>query len=316
MSSYHSYPSVFNLGHRYISDLLLDPVLVEEKVDGSQISFGVFDNSADVPEHEQADILRVRSKGAELNIVAPDSMFKKGVEYIQSIQDTLHLGWTYRGEYLSKPKHNALAYDRVPNNNIIIFDINPGEEAYLSYHEKVTEAVRIGLETVPQLYHGMIEDIAHFRTMLDRVSILGGQKVEGVVIKNYSRFGQDKKVLLGKFVSELFKEVHGKEWKASNPTQNDVVQSLIASLKTPARWNKAIQHLKEAGKLEDSPKDIGLLMKEVPTDVEKEEVDYIKEKLYQWAWPHIRRGVTAGLPEFYKEQLLMKQFESERESNP
>jgi len=33
-----SYPSIYNLGHRYLGDLLDGPVVVEEKVDGSQFS--------------------------------------------------------------------------------------------------------------------------------------------------------------------------------------------------------------------------------------------------------------------------------------
>lgn len=303
MNSWHSYPSIYALGHRALEQLLLDPVLVEEKVDGSQFSFGVFE-SADGP------YLRCRSKGAQLNIIAPDGMFQRGVAVAQALQDRLHVGWTYRGEYMMKPKHNSLAYDRIPTNHIIIFDINTGEESYLSYDEKAAEAARLGLEVVPRMFEGMITDLQHFRSMLDTVSCLGGQKIEGVVIKNYLRFGQDKKALLGKFVSEAFKETHAREWKAANPNRADVVQCLIATLKTDARWHKAVQHLREAGQIEDSPKDIGLLMKEVPVDVAEEEMEYIKTQLFDWAWPQIRRGITAGLPEWYKEQLLKKQFDA------
>lgn len=313
MSSWHSYPSIYNLGHRYVADLLLDPVNVEEKVDGSQFSFGVFDVPL-IPGDDRSDVeqfIRCRSKGSEINIIAPEGMFKKAVDWVLENRAKLTVGWTYRGEYLCKPKHNALAYDRVPQNNIIIFDINTGEEEYLPYDEKAREAARIGLDVVPQIFYGKIEDVQQFRTMLDTVSCLGGQKVEGVVIKNYSRFGLDKKAMLGKFVSEAFKEVHSKEWKAANPNRNDIVLELIASLKTAARWQKAVQHLRDDGKIEDSTKDIGLLMKEVAKDIEKEEIDYIKDKLFDWAWKQIHRGVTAGLPEWYKQQLLEKQFNME-----
>ncbi len=298
----HSYPSIYALGHRAIKDLLLDPVLVEEKIDGSQFSFGRYQT-------EHGVILKCRSKGAEINIVAPDNMFKNAVEYVQSIEQELILNWTYRGEYLKKPKHNTLVYDRIPKNHIMIFDIAIGEETYLDPVQKHAEATRIGLEVVPILAAGVINEMDAFRKLLDTVSRLGGQKIEGVVVKNYVRFGLDKKILLGKFVSEAFKEVHNKEWKATHPGKMDIVQSLIESLKTPARWNKALQHLREAGQITDSPKDIGLLMKEVPTDIEKEEIEFIKTKLYEWAWPHIRRGTVGGLPEWYKEQLLAKQFE-------
>ncbi len=36
MTSWHSYPQIFVLGHRYIKDLLTLSVLAEEKVDGNQ----------------------------------------------------------------------------------------------------------------------------------------------------------------------------------------------------------------------------------------------------------------------------------------
>ena len=41
VSTLHSYPSIFNLGHRAVAGLLGGPVIVEEKIDGSQFSFGV-----------------------------------------------------------------------------------------------------------------------------------------------------------------------------------------------------------------------------------------------------------------------------------
>ena len=295
-TSWHSYPKIFALGHRMVAELLLDPVLVEEKIDGSQFSFGRFDGG-----------LKCRSKGAQLNVDVPERMFERAVEVARSLD--LHDGWTYRAEYLQKPKHNSLVYDRTPQNNIILFDINTGEEEYLSYEDKRGEANRIGLETVPLLYSGLVFSPQDILSFLDRVSVLGGQKVEGVVIKNYSRFGPDKKALMGKYVSEAFKEVHGKEWRENNPTSGDIIQRLILSLRTPARWAKAVQHLRERGEITDSPKDIGPLIKEVQRDIQEECADEIRDALYVHAVGHIRRGVTGGLPEWYKEELLKLQFE-------
>jgi protein required for attachment to host cells len=178
----------------------------------------------------------------------------------------------------------------------------------MSYEDKQAEAERIGLEVVPILFEGKVDSPEHLLSFLKRTSILGGQKIEGVVVKNYHRFGQDKKVLMGKYVSEAFKEVHSASWKESNPSVKDVIQTLIMSLKTPARWNKAIQHLRENGTLTDSPRDIGELIKEVHHDIKKECEDEIKDKLYRYALPSIMRGVVSGLPEWYKEELMKRQF--------
>ena len=69
-----------------------------------------------------------------------------------------------------------------------------------------------------------------------------------------------------------------------------------------------MQHLTEAGKLEGSPRDIAQLVKEVPADIQKECEDEIKAKLWAWAWPHLRRRLLYGMPEWYKEELLKQQF--------
>ena len=113
---------------------------------------------------------------------------------------------------------------------------------------------------------------------------------------------------MGKYVSEAFKEVHGGEWRENNPTNRDVIDRLILMYRTPARWAKAVQHLRDAGKLTDSPKDIGPLIKEVQVDVEAECADEIKEQLYRHAISHIRRAISGGLPEWYKQELMKSQF--------
>lgn len=298
MSSWHSYAKIYNLGHNYIKDLFEDSVVIEEKVDGSQFSFGVFDG-----------VLKCRSKGQELITEAPEKMFALAVETAKKLVPILKDGHTYRGEYLQKPKHNALAYDRTPKDHIILFDISPSEESYLSYEDKKQEAARLGLEVVPLVFEGSVSSAAQVMDLMEKVSILGGQKIEGLVVKNYYKFGGDKKVLLGKYVSEAFKEVHKKDWKQSNPTQGDILKRLGEQYKSKARWNKSVQHLKERGLIENTPKDIGALFKEVVIDIEQECEFEIKEQLYKWAIPHIKRIVVQGLPDWYKEELVKLQFE-------
>ena len=39
-TSWHSYPQIYNLGHKAIAGIFDDDVLIEEKIDGSQFSFG------------------------------------------------------------------------------------------------------------------------------------------------------------------------------------------------------------------------------------------------------------------------------------
>lgn len=300
----NSYPSIYGLGHRAIKDLFSRPVQIEEKVDGSQISFGLSDTNPPV--------LSVRSKGALINPDAPDKMFSLGVQSIISKAESLVPGYTYRGEYLRKPQHNALTYNRVPTGHIIIFDIMTGLEDYMSYRDKANEAARLGFECVPLLYQGPLRPetaVEFFNKLLELESCLGGPKIEGVVIKqlDVQLYSPDKKPLIGKYVSEAFKEVHRKEWGKANPKGTDIVTAIADRYRTEARWHKAIQHMREGGKLTESPKDIGPLLKEIIVDIQKECTDEIAQALFRWAWPTISRRCIAGFPEFYKEKLLEQQ---------
>ena len=39
-------------------------------------------------------------------------------------------GITYRSEVISDKKHNTLTYDRVTKNNLILFDVDTGNQHY------------------------------------------------------------------------------------------------------------------------------------------------------------------------------------------
>lgn len=297
----HSYSNVYQIGHKAIQNLFDGTVIIEEKVDGSQFSFGVIDGE-----------LQVRSHGKQMLVDAPEKMFIKIVDHVKNIADSLYPGWTYRGEYLERPKHNVLSYSRIPKNNFIGFDImTENQEEYFGYTAKFQEFSRIGFEVVPLIFEGEIKSLEMFSEFLERESILGGTKIEGVVVKNYSQFSLDKKVCMGKYVSEKFKEVAQKDWKERNPVGKDVLLTLAEKYATEARWQKAVIHMREAGILDGSPKDIGSLIKMAKEDIQKECQDEIKDALYKWAIDNILRRSVAGLPEWYKDQLLKQAFDKE-----
>ncbi len=290
--SWHSYPKITALGHKDTANIFVGNYQVQEKIDGSQISFGKFKGE-----------LRIKGRSADVNLDHPEKMFGLAVEVIKSIEPLLHEGWVYRGEYLKTPKHNTLEYSRVPKNHIMIFDISDGLQSFLNpYEDRDAEAERIGFESVYTTRWDRPMTTEMLVAYMGRESSLGDCKVEGYVFKNYEQrlFGMP---LFAKYVSDEFKEVHNQEWKKSNPAKRDVVVALTESLKTNARWEKAVQHLRENGKLTESPKDIGAIMKEVQDDVKLECYDMITQHLWSWAWPHIQRGIVSGMPEWYKDKI-------------
>ncbi len=88
------------------------------------------------------------------------------------------------------------------------------------------------------------------------------------------------------------------------------MQIVATKYATPARWQKAVLHLREKGLITDSPKDIGPLIKEAIADTLKECEEDIKKDLWTYAWERISRQLTNGLPQWYKDELLKKQFEA------
>ena len=302
----HGYPKVWNLGHKNIADLFKGPVVIQEKVDGSQFTFGVIDGE-----------LKCRSKRAEKFPGDGDKTFSGAMETAVLLFNDGKLveGWQYRGEAMRSPKHNALEYGRAPDGNLILFDVDVGlEDRVADPDELCAIAGGLSLEVVPTLFVGEVVDLDGLKVLLDTESVLGGAKVEGIVIKNYGMWNQyDGKMLMGKLVSEDFREKHKDSWKKANLTKPDVIQLLRTRYCSERRWEKAVERLRDEGRLEDSPRDIGLLMKEVPQDVLTECADEIKEALFTVYWKDIGRGTVAGLPEWYKERLAESQFDGEEE---
>lgn len=287
-----TYPSIYAIGHKAAADILLGDYTVEEKIDGSQFSAMV--------DHEGN--LHCRSKGALINIDESPKLFAPAVNTMKELIGLLVPNTVYRGEAICKNKHNVLEYGRVPSGGLILYDIDDNLSTFYNREAKEAEAKRLGLEVVPAFDYKItsIDDIKEF---IKRESCLGKSEMEGIVIKNYDRFTIDKKVMMAKYVSEAFKERHMKDWKSSNPSSIGIIENIITALRTEARWNKAIQHLRDDGRLLDDPKDIGPLMKELSVDTLKEEAEFIKEKLFEYAWPKVAQGVQKGFAQYYKEQL-------------
>lgn len=299
----NSYPKIYNLGHKELANLFTGVVHVEEKIDGSQFSMMLSGNGE----------LVCRSKGVQINLDDP-GMFGKAVATARGLADIGDLceDTVYRCEYLQSYKHNTIAYEREPKGNLVLFDVEveSGSECYLNYQDKVNVSLRLGIDVAPHVKTladpTSADVLALAESVQEMKSVLGGPlPPEGLVFKNYDQFGADKKILIGKYVRPEFREDNGKKWNAEKRgrTSAAILDTLTERFATEARWKKAIQHLRDAGKLEQSMRDIPALMAEIPADIEAECKREIIEALWAHFWPQLRRSVTKGLPEFYKDYL-------------
>jgi hypothetical protein len=296
MSEILNYGKIYNVGHRIVADIFKDPVQIEEKVDGSQFSFGVYDGE-----------LRMRSRGKQIDIDAPDNLFVMGVAYVKSIADRLEDGFTYRCEYLCRPKHNSIAYDNMPTNMLVLFDVDIGEQNYLLPEDRKAWAEELEIDCIPVFHQDIvIENPEQFRELLETESFLGGAKVEGVVIKNYTKFDVYGKTLRAKYVSEAFKELNDKTHKVAK--HMEIKATIAGILSNEKRYLKAVQALRDEGRLEHDVKDIGNIFKQVSKDLDEECEDMVKDMLYQWAKKDIIKMASRGIPDWYKNWLLEEQF--------
>lgn len=307
MTGIRGYSSPLNMGHKGLQGFFEGTVHISEKVDGSQFSFGVVDGELLIRSHNQ-QILDFENAGMfQEGINVAVDLFKRGL---------LGEGYTYRCEYLKKPRQNTLRYNRIPYNHLMLFDVDRGDQDYLAPDQLQAIAEMLGIEAVPYLGH--VDNkmpLDFWKEFLELESVLGGTKIEGIVLKNYALFDErGNKVLMAKLVSEVFKEKHEKEWKKNNPSQNAFIEDIIQMLATEARWMKARQHLREDGVLIDAPQDIPLLFREVNRDVMEECADEVKEMLFKHFWKIIARGLTRGLPVWYKRVLAEEFFNDETDS--
>jgi len=309
MSKLTGYGKIYNLGHRAVREIFSGPVKIQEKVDGSQFSFGVRDGE-----------LFIRSKRADIHPGAKNGQFTMAVETVVRLFDERKLveGWTYRGEAITSPRHNHLFYDRAAKGGIVLFDIDVAEEDLLTHEDLCYTALEFDVDAIPEYSHDLVvSDIESLNLLLDHPSLLGGESgIEGIVIKPTGPVFDPMtgKTLRAKLVRPEFREKATKSWKAANPNRNDFISEIIDGLVTEARFRKAIFAARDEGVLEFGNRDIGPLLGRITKDIHEEEADAIKEALFKHFWKKsISRGVTRGFPQFYQAWLIEQQFNEEEE---
>jgi hypothetical protein len=161
-----------------------------------------------------------------------------------------------------------------------------------------------GLEVVPTFHFGNIS-VEEFQkripAFLEMESILGGTKIEGVVVKSYGQRDQDDNILMGKYVSAQFKE---KMTGKPHADKLSPVDQIISEYGKEAIWQKAVQHMREDNLLTGDAKDIGKLVAEIKEDFAKENGQDVRDSLVDAYYKEVERGILAGFPQWYKQKMM------------
>jgi hypothetical protein len=305
MSNIPGYGKIWAFGHQLTRQSVVGRrCIVEEKVDGSQLSAMVTDDGT----------LLVRSKGADIHLGAVPNLFAPSVAHLVECHHDGRLvpGHVYRFEALCKPRHNTLTYGRAPRGNMVLLDVDmaAGFQQYAAPELRAGVAERLQVDCVPVLADEVIVVSDQLTAHLNREAFLGGCLIEGVVVKPVEPdfYQVDGKRIIAKYVSEAFKETHRKSWQPDTVQRADLVTRIVECVSTPVRWEKAVQHMREDGVLQSTPADIGGLMRKVQEDVETESIDEIKEMLWQAYRKEVIRQSGKAVPQWYKERLLKSAF--------
>lgn len=288
------YPKLHHLGTRETANLFEgEEIEVQEKIDGSQFRFWV---------EEDTGHLRCCSRGGEIDVLNPQKLFGPTVEHLRFKCPIIPDGIVFYGEAMCAPHHNKLAYERAPEGNLVLFDaLVPRASAPSGYHHMQYEELEhwarvMQVQPANQLAFGNIlpTDLDSF---LEGPSMLGGMR-EGVVIKN-RRNG-----VMGKYVNPRFREIMGVKPRANKYGEWPAfLAALSESVSTEARWEKAVQRLREEERLADSPKDIGAIVRLVQADIVEECQAYLADELMKKALPEITKQAARPIALWYKERL-------------
>lgn len=281
-------------------------LVLQEKIDGSQISFGLIDGE-----------LQIRSKNVVLERDNKDfalALERVYLAYEEISPYGLFNNKVFRGEFLRAPKHNVIQYDRAPEGNIAVFDIfdidygkyididdEEGRDNFSDLVEYILgfECVH-PIATLPPLASRTLEDVeAECAKYSNAESRLGG-KMEGIVVKKYGEGGHRA----AKYVFEEYKEIFTKKRDTKKKKQVVDFQSYLHhNVNKEAVWQKAVQHLRDDGELNNDNSDIGKLLKEMNIDFMQENEEDLKEAAWKWGRANTLKHINYGFADWYKSYL-------------
>lgn len=195
---FKSYPKIHRLGKEEVEDILLGEVLVQEKIDGANISIWYDD---------EAEMVKVGSRTRELPIDESFNGFQEAVRSNQALLDHLANFPQMRlyGEWLVK---HTITYPDEAYRKIYLFDIyNENTEEWATQDVVQAIAGGLGLE-YPQLFtpEPVLTNAEAIKEFVGKTLVPNAANGEGVVIKNATfknKFGDS---VYAKVVHEKFKE--------------------------------------------------------------------------------------------------------------
>ena len=273
------YDSIPRYGKQGTRDILGTEVVVMEKLDGANASFGIIDGE-----------LKMFSRNQELN---EHNTLRGFYDWVKLNVDTskLIINTIYFGEWLVP---HSVQYKREAQHKFYLFDIYHSDvNEYLSSKIVQSQAKFIGLETPRVLFEGELQDVSELQQYVGLSELTEIPNTgEGIVAKDYE--GQQ----FVKIVSDKFKET--KYTKQPSLDRTDI-GALIDSVLTPQRVEKLIHKKIDLGLLpaELDITDTGNVLKALSSDVVN---DIFEEEMHIFL-DMLRKKISKKTPIVVRELL-------------
>ena len=273
------YDSIPRYGKQGTRDILGTEVVVMEKLDGANASFGIIDGK-----------LKMFSRNQELN---EHNTLRGFYDWVRHNVDPrkLFVSTIYFGEWLVP---HTVQYKKESQCEFYLFDIyDVKTDTYLDWNITVQAAKHLGLRTPEVFFRGELHSMTDVDKYLGRSELTEAPNTgEGIVVKDYE--GQQ----FVKIVSDKFKET--KSIKQPSLDRTDI-GTLIDSVLTPQRVEKLIHKKIDLGLLptELDITDTGNVLKALSSDVVN---DIFEEEMHIFL-DMLRKKISKKTPIVVRELL-------------
>lgn len=280
MGEIKKYTDVIRLGHRSTVGVLNegDYITISEKLDGANASFKL-------NEENQVDgFSRNGSVDEKNNLRGYYGWIKENIK-----PELLNPTYRYFGEFLI---NHTIQYKPEYYKNFYLFSVYDDElQEYLPDEIMESEALRLGINTVPLIYKGKYISFEHLMEFVGK-SDMAVNFGEGIVVKNAKYRDKYGHQCFVKLVHEDFTEVQ-KQKLPKDPNRPATPEQEFANMcVTKARVDKMIHKLVDEGILESN---FGI-----------EDMRLILNNLGNRIYEDIRKEESDSLPEGYEVQVLRK----------
>lgn len=297
MGEIKKYTDIIRLGHKSTVGVLNegDYITITEKLDGANASFKL-------NEENQVDGFSRRTPVDETNILRGYyGWIKENIK-----PELLNRKYRYFGEWLVSHK---IAYKPEYYQKFYLFNVYDDElQEYLLDDIMESEALRLGLNTVPILYKGKYISFEHLMSFVGK-SDMALNYGEGIVVKNVKYKDRNGEQCFVKLVHEEFIEVQ-KQKPPKDPNRPPTPEQEFANMcVTKARIDKMLHKLVDEGILESDfgIEDMRLILSNLGNriyeDILKEESDSLPEN---YDIQSLRKAIGSKIPQIVKEIINNK----------